>query len=114
MCLVHVGSTFFHKHRYNGTPVGALTDATFVDDLLEGIACQVSSVTPILADAVKIKQVVAMIGWFLIDYDFIIVYFAYIGFNPNTLVFLDEEGIHDWWSSDSGSAHPAILKGINF
>lgn len=49
---MHVGSTFFHKHRYNGTPVGALTDATFVDDLLEGIACQVSSVTPILADAV--------------------------------------------------------------
>lgn len=46
---MHVGSTFFHKHRYNGTAVGALTDATFVDDLLEGIACQVSSVTPILA-----------------------------------------------------------------
>ena len=51
---MHVGSTFFHKHRYNGTPVGALTDAAFVDDLLEGIACQVQMQF--------IKQVVAMIG----------------------------------------------------
>lgn len=52
MCLVHACGFHIFPHRYNGTPVGALTDATFVDDLLEGIACQVSSVTPILADAV--------------------------------------------------------------
>ncbi len=61
---MHMGAAFFHKHRYNRTnvghpPVGALTDATFVDDLLEGIACQDRHSCHLMQ---FIKQVVAMIG----------------------------------------------------